>query len=409
MLIAQTPILTGETPVQQLLKLANCPHLAAACAYQFWPGHYSRVAENRHYFYSNGWKEGTLTRTDTKHVVRSGVLTAVAAGSLDSAGMLEPGTTNKFLRSEDFRNADASWTATDITPSDGGASTVRPGHNCTTLTASGANGTFLQTVTATAVSWTVSLWMRRRTGTGDIQLTADGSTWATVTLTSAWTRVSVTQTASAAALGIGIKIVTSGDAVDIDCSQYEALSWASSYVPTAGAAVSTSADALLADIADLDALKTAGTLFWIGRNPWPTSDAIATRSIIALSDGDGSADAVQLLNYDGKPSLDFFSGNVNQAWINSGSNVAKDTIFSVAATWSVNSVKMYQNGSQVGATDTSCAMPTALNRIRLGQVTSGSALWGTEHMLALLLDRVATDAEVLSLDGLRTYMGAQVA
>lgn len=407
MLIAQTPILTGETPVQQLLKLANCPHLAAACAYQFWPGHYSRVAENRQYFYQNGWKNlSTLTRTDTKNVVRNGVLSAVAAGNLDSFGMVEPGTTNKFLRSEDFRNADASWVATNVTPTDGGASTVRPGHNYTILTASGANGTFLQTVTATADSWTVSFWMRRRTGTGDIQLTADGSTWATVTLTSSWTRVSVTQTASAAALGIGIKIVTSGDAVDIDCSQYEALSWASSYVPTAEATVARSADLLLADIAALDSLKTAGTLFWIGRNPWPISDASATRSIIALSDGDASQNAIQLINYDGKPSLDLFSGNVEQTWLNTGSNVAKDTIFSLAATWTANSVKLFQNGAQAGATDASATMPTALNRIRFGQITGGSALWSTEHMLALVLDRVATDAEIAALDGLRAYMGA---
>jgi len=71
----------------------------------------------------------------------------------------------------------------------------------------------LQTWTAEAVSYTFGVWLKRKTGTGNIQIAADSGTWTTVTITSSWALYTVTQTPAAGSKSAGIRIVTSGDEV----------------------------------------------------------------------------------------------------------------------------------------------------------------------------------------------------
>lgn len=86
-----------------------------------------------------------------------------------------------------------------------------------TATASSANATFLYTARMTtgfASTYTFSVWLKRKTGTGNIDLTCNsGQTWVTQNITSSWERYSVTQ--SVTAVSPGIRIVTSGDEVEV--------------------------------------------------------------------------------------------------------------------------------------------------------------------------------------------------
>jgi hypothetical protein len=57
------------------------------------------------------------------------------------------------------------------------------------------------------------VWLRRKTGTGNIQIAADNGTYTTVTITNDWALYTVTQTPTAGTKSAGIRIVTSGDEV----------------------------------------------------------------------------------------------------------------------------------------------------------------------------------------------------
>lgn len=102
----------------------------------------------------------------------------------DSNGFIKWAGHNLLTNSESF---DASaWVKSSATVT----ANTDPAPNGTTtgdtIAASGANGTALQTWTAEAVPYTFGVWLRRKTGTGNIQIAADSGTYTTVTITSSW-------------------------------------------------------------------------------------------------------------------------------------------------------------------------------------------------------------------------------
>jgi hypothetical protein len=109
---------------------------------------------------------------------------------------------------------DAVWAASSMTITDG-ATDPNGGTTANTLAATGANGTVTQSLTAVAASHTFSVWLRRKTGTGDVDISCHSSgTWVTQSITSDWAQYSVTQALTAGTRTPGIRIVTSGDEVE---------------------------------------------------------------------------------------------------------------------------------------------------------------------------------------------------
>jgi hypothetical protein len=119
--------------------------------------------------------------------------------------------TNLLTYSEAFDNA--AWTKTTITATANTIIAPNGYQTADTLAATGANSTALQTFTAAAVPYTYSVYLYRKTGTGDIDITVDGTTWVTKAITAGWTRVDTTLTPAAGSKTAGIRIVTSGDEV----------------------------------------------------------------------------------------------------------------------------------------------------------------------------------------------------
>jgi hypothetical protein len=108
-------------------------------------------------------------------------------------------------------------------------------NSCTRLTATAANGTALQTLVAAASSRTYSCFIRRVTGTGTIAICQDGVTFTDVTAqVNAGTLGLVQLTASQLNAVFGIRLGTNGDAVDVDCNQFEAGTFATTPIPAAG-------------------------------------------------------------------------------------------------------------------------------------------------------------------------------
>lgn len=130
----------------------------------------------------------------------------------DSDGLIKWAPHNLLLASEQFDSA--SWTKTTTTQTANAVAALNGTTTADTLTASGANGTTLQSYTSLGVSYTFGVWLKRKTGTGNIQIAADSGTYTTVTITSDWALYTVTQTPAAGTISAGIRIVTSADAVE---------------------------------------------------------------------------------------------------------------------------------------------------------------------------------------------------
>lgn len=159
--------------------------------------------------------------------------------------LLEMGSTNNMLHASDFSNA--AWAKTNCTVTTGILGPDGSTGACT-LTATAAPGDAFQDLAAgTDLIRTNSIWVRRRTGSGTVSLrNAIGGALVALALTDKWQRFE-TVAATGTARAHGIRIATSGDAVDVFLAQQEDKDFSTSEIPTTTAAASRSADSLYWD------------------------------------------------------------------------------------------------------------------------------------------------------------------
>ena len=136
---------------------------------------------------------------------------------------------------------DASWVkGATMTAALTGTGIDGVANSCSRLTggAVSATNTAFQTLTAAASSRTYSVWLKRVTGTGTINITQDGGVGYTDVTSqinsTTFTRVSLT--ASQLNAVFGIQVVTSTDVILADFNQFEAGASATSPMAAAGAA-----------------------------------------------------------------------------------------------------------------------------------------------------------------------------
>jgi hypothetical protein len=139
-------------------------------------------------------------------------------------------TRNLLEDSQDFERS--TWSLASATIGNGVAQAPDGTITADDATATGANATVRNATTTLAVSYTFSVWLKRKTGTGDIDISVDGTTWVTQSVTSAWQRFTVTQTGVAGTSNPGVRIVDSGDAVYLWGAQLEPGTTATDYVRT---------------------------------------------------------------------------------------------------------------------------------------------------------------------------------
>ena len=197
----------------------------------------STVAAGRYYGYENG------------NTVSSNVVTEAQGATLDPLPSLYggPSYTNSATYSNDLTNA--VWTASNVTVAkDANGLTGAPNTACT-LTATAGNGTVIRNaITAASGTHTTQWHIKRKTGTGNIEITVDnGTTWQDVTsLIDSSTFNECLEGLTVTNPQIGIRIVTSGDAVYVGntachLSKSEAQVKESSDIVTAAATVTTTA------------------------------------------------------------------------------------------------------------------------------------------------------------------------
>jgi hypothetical protein len=175
---------------------------------------------------------GTYTATS------GSTATIPAEPRFETNGLLVEGeATNYVTYSCDFTNA--AWTKSNITPLKNQTGPDGVANSASLLTAGAANGTALFTVAdggATA-NKTFSMWIKRVTGTGNIDLTDNnGTNWTTQSVTSTWTKFALAARSQAIPI-VGIRLVTNTDAVAVCLAQNEISAFSTSAIPTNGCPV----------------------------------------------------------------------------------------------------------------------------------------------------------------------------
>lgn len=102
-----------------------------------------------------------------------------------------------------------------------------------TFLAVSGSAALYQDIAANAGDYTFSVWLRRVTGSGNVDITAGLSGgWVTQTLTESWARFTVTQTLTAGSRAPGIRLTAEGDIIEVWGAQLEQRSQVTAYTPT---------------------------------------------------------------------------------------------------------------------------------------------------------------------------------
>lgn len=131
-----------------------------------------------------------------------------------SSNIPESETWNRLLFENDLTNAVWSRTNSTVT-ANVIANPINGAVDADTLTANAANGQIAQSYTALAQAYTLAVYIRRRTGTGAVSISLDGTSFVTVTPTATFQKFSTTATLTAGSKSAVIRLATSGDAIDV--------------------------------------------------------------------------------------------------------------------------------------------------------------------------------------------------
>lgn len=184
---------------------------------------------------------GTFEDKDTVDVLVK--TAAIDAARFDKEGFLHQGSSeNKALNNRDFTDAD--WATPNITPLKDAVGADGVANAASSLEATAGNATALQTVTIDSAQFTYSIDVRRKSGTGTIEITDDnGSNFTDITTSindTTYTRFQLTRTQENPIFGV--RIVTSGDEIEVDYAQLENKKSVTSRIETAGIPVTRTID-----------------------------------------------------------------------------------------------------------------------------------------------------------------------
>ena len=307
--------------------------------------------------------------------------------TLASLGILvEEARTNVCLWNRDLTNA--AWVPVNVTPIKDQTGIDGVANSASSLTATAGNGTILQAITLASSERQQSTYIKRITGSGVIEMTTDnGTTWTAVTVTASWTRVTI-PVQTIANPTVGFRLVTSGDAVAIDCVQNEAGAGASSAIVTTSAAVTRAADVPL-----LTGLVLTQA-FSIVSAAKKSNDVSATGNVAVCSDGTNS-DRLGLY-VAGTVTMRAFGAAGTGTAAEGGSLVAGSPFKQAVSFDGVTTFSTTGNGGAVG-TATKAINSPALVQLNVGQNAIGSEVLNGTISRIRIYNRALNDAQLQAL------------
>ena len=316
----------------------------------------------------------TFTRASAALYTNSaGVLTTAAINApridFSAAGvalglLIEEQRTNLALWNRDLTNA--AWVKSNITAAKDQTGADGVVNSASSITATAANGTVLQTITSASAERVQSAYVKRISGVGTVEMTQDnGATWTAITVTASWAVVEVPK-ATVANPVIGFRIATSGDAIAVDYAQNEVGAFRTSAIGTTTAAVTRAAD--VATISTLAPWFNAveGTIYC----EVASADTTGSKAFAYYFDDTTSNNSIYSDVSSGNRRGVVFSGGAAQAAIAMGaitSGVAAKTAFAYKANDFAGSL-----GGGAEVTDVSGSVPI-VTRLALGNNFSSSA------------------------------------
>jgi len=283
----------------------------------------------------------------------------------NGALLLEPSRTNFITYSEDF--SQSAWNKqSGISATYNTTETLSPDgtYNATKLTGNGSTGIYH----SVSVSGVVcrSIYIKSVTGNTNVTLKDPQNTITqkTLNITPKWQRFELVEDNTIGSQGLWVDDIPSSG-IYIYGAQIEQGSYATSYIPTQGSAVTRLADSCNQTPPDGVIGQTEGTLY--GEFDFK-EHSTGTRRLLCLTDGSSSNRITTYINALDKLSLYIVNGGVAQADIQA--TILTEGTIKYALAYANNSIKLYLNGTQVG-TDTSATIP-ATSDFLVGFEHSGS-------------------------------------
>lgn len=211
---------TGHTP-----SISSVGFGWYRCSIAFSVASRSGNAEIRHLtttegsvFVTGAQLEEGATATDYQAVAQPTTNTPLRPTATCNGLLIEEARTNRILWCRDATQS--NWVKIDITAAKDQTGIDGVANAASSLLATADGGTCIQTITLASGSRTGSVYLKRLTGTGIVQVSLDGSTWSTVDLSDTeWRRIVLSGTVTNPV--VGIRLATLGDAVAMDFGQVE--------------------------------------------------------------------------------------------------------------------------------------------------------------------------------------------
>jgi hypothetical protein len=332
----------------------------------------------------------SIDNVSVKELTEDVVVPYSGEGSL----LLEPQSTNKVTYSEDF----SQWSTSDLT--------LESGY----LAPDGSTNAYKVTRTATnayivqsgGVSWNDArtIYARTVSGTGNVKLLSHNTnTNNTFTITEQWQRFEVNSTGQVTANFYAVDFRGAASTlteVIIWGAQSEALSYATSYIPTEGTTKTR-----LRDICN-----NAGSSDLIN-----STEGVLYAEISALSNTADSSKYITISDgtYNNRASILFSNGSTNQirtflrvggvSQIDVSDNVTDVTDFNkVAFSYKENDFKVYINGSLVSS-DTSGSVWSAdtITKLSFSEINTSAGLFNGNVKTVAVFKEALSDTELQKL------------
>jgi len=231
---------------------------------------------------------------------------------------------------------------------------------------------------------TNSIYVKRVLGTGEVKLrdVNNSNTDFNLSVADGWKRISVTAAATSTTARFYLNLATIGDEILIFGAQQEALSYATSYIPTAGTTITRAAETCNNSKPSVN--STEGVFYC----EIQALAADSTNKYIALSDGSLS----------NRVNIFFDASNVLRGFVTGISSMptsATITDFNkIALKYKSGDISLFLNGSEV-ATKTDSISLSGLNTVAFDN-GGGSIFYGKVKGLAVY-NEALTDAQLITL------------